>query len=213
VTPEQVVAGYHLHPGFESVVLRGGSVEGIIGDILLVGERTGRSSRARELAGSIERRLDELKTIAESRVRGTPRVLVLEWIDPPIAAGHLVPEMVEIAGGEPVASKPGEESRVLEWEEITSLEPDVIVFAACGWGVDETIYWLERLKPPACWPGMKAVREKNVWVVDAKHYFSRPGPRIVEGVGILLGVLGARGVVAGLEARRAAPWLGSVDRR
>jgi iron complex transport system substrate-binding protein len=105
-----------------------------------------------------------------------PRVAALEWLDPVYAGGHWVPQMVELAGGEDVLGLAGERSRTVEWEELEAARPEVIVSMPCGYYAEraakETMDQAARLAPLGA----------RVIAVDAAAYFSRPGPRLVDGV-------------------------------
>jgi iron complex transport system substrate-binding protein len=127
-------------------------------------------------------RLDRVADAVEGAPR--PRVIALEWLDPPYAGGHWVPQMVELAGGEDPLGLPGEKSRVFEWAEAEAAQPEVAVAMPCGYGTEraaeETRAHLEQLA------GLGA---RRVVAVDASAYFSRPGPRLVDGVELLAHVL------------------------
>jgi iron complex transport system substrate-binding protein len=109
-----------------------------------------------------------------------PRVLALEWLDPPFAGGHWVPEMIDLAGGVDVMAQPGERSRVFDWADAEGARPGLVVSMPCGYGsgraAEETRPWLDRLA---------ALGASRVVAVDASSYFSRPGPRLVDGVELL----------------------------
>lgn len=125
------------------------------------------------------------------RVRGNhrPRVLVLEWSDPPFNAGHWVPDQVEAAGGEPVLAAAGDRSRRLSWEEIASAQVDVTVFMPCGFDLVGAVE-----QAPALLARPEVEGLGRIVAVDANAYFSRPGPRVVDGVELLEGLLhGATG--------------------
>jgi iron complex transport system substrate-binding protein len=113
-----------------------------------------------------------------------PRVLALEWLDPAYVGGHWVPQMIETAGGVDVLGFGGEKSRVIEWSEIAAAEPDVVVAMPCGYDADraaaEAYQHADRLAP---------LRADRVVAVDASSYFSRPGPRLVDGIELLAHVL------------------------
>jgi len=107
--------------------------------------------------------------------RARPRTLALEWRDPPFAGGHWVPDMVLAAGGEPVLGAVGQPSRRVSWEDIAAAEPEVAVFMPCGYGLERAVAEAGGLAgqlPPGC----------VVYAVDASAYFSRPSPRIVDGL-------------------------------
>jgi iron complex transport system substrate-binding protein len=127
-------------------------------------------------------RLDRVAEALEGADR--PRVLALEWLDPPFAGGHWVPQMIELAGGEDALGLPGEKSRVFEWAEAEAALPEVIMSMPCGYGTEraaeETRLHLDRLA---------RLGARRVVAVDASSYFSRPGPRLVDGVELLAHVL------------------------
>jgi iron complex transport system substrate-binding protein len=118
-----------------------------------------------------------------------PRVFVCEWLDPPFSAGHWVPDMVGVAGGTDVASAPGDPSRRLAWDDVAALDPEVVVLAPCGFDLDRTITEIDidTLRGPLL--ETAARREGKVFAVDASAYFSRPGPRLVDGVELLAHLL------------------------
>jgi iron complex transport system substrate-binding protein len=125
-------------------------------------------------------------------------VLALEWLDPVFLGGHWVPEMVELAGGEPLLSRPGEKSRQVGWEDLRDLSPDVVVAMPCGYYVEGSSRQAE-----LHWDRLEALGRPAVWAVDAASSFSRPGPRLVEGTELLAHLLHADRVEkpAGVDAR------------
>jgi iron complex transport system substrate-binding protein len=153
----------------------------VIEGIGAVGEVTGTSERATALIDDLGRRLDAVRADVASRPR--PRVLVLEWPDPPFNAGHWVPDMVVAAGGDPVLATPGEPSRRITWEEIGAERVDVTVFSPCGFDLEGAV-----AQAPTLLSRSEARGLGVVFAVDANAHFSRPGPRVVDG-GELLAVL------------------------
>ena len=135
--------------------------------------------------------LEERLASVEDKVAGLPRPRVgcIEWLDPPFSAGHWVPEMVRLAGGEEIFAGPGEPSARLRWDEVFEADPEVLVLMPCGFDAERTAKEAFALPELPGWPGLPAVREGRVWVVDATSYFSRPAPRLVEGVEILARIL------------------------
>ena len=114
----------------------------------------------------------------------------IEWLNPFFTSGHWVPEMVEISGGVNVITKTGEHSRNMEIDEIENADPDVIVLMPCGFGTDRTISEYEKyLKEDSRWKKLRAVIEKQVFVVDANSFFSKPSIRVVTGIEILAKIL------------------------
>jgi iron complex transport system substrate-binding protein len=159
-------------------------IEDVLADILHVGARVGRAPQAESLVDSLRARLERV----ERAVRGRPRptVIALEWLDPPFLGGHWVPQMVAIAGGrDPFGVAPGERSRRATWEEIAAADPDWIVAMPCGYDAEGVAGELAKLADHPIWPTLRAVREDRVAPVDANGLFSRPGPRLIEGIELL----------------------------
>lgn len=144
------------------------------------------------------------------RLRERPRVFCLEWLDPPFAAGHWIPEMVSLAGGEDLLGLAGRPSRILTWSDIADLRPEVLVAMPCGFSLERAKREMPEVVRRAgdFWRKIPAVREGRVFVTDGSAYFNRPGPRVCEGVEILAEILHperARGLapVGGFERWRA----------
>jgi iron complex transport system substrate-binding protein len=177
----------HLGCRARVVTLDPKRLEDVLGSIETVGACTGRGADASSLVAALRGRLARVASAVESRPR--PRTFVLEWTDPPYNAGHWIPDMVVAGGGEPVGARPGEYSVPLDWPAIVAAEPDVVVIAPCGYGLDETRGLAaadRRLRDELARTPAAAGR---VWAVDASSYFVRPGPRLVDGVEILAGIL------------------------
>ena len=170
------------------VSLEPNTIRDIFANISTVGELTGSDAEADALVRELTVRLDSLAVLL-TQVETRPRTLVLEWLEPPFAPGHWVPEQVAFAGGDAGLGAVGEKSRVASAEDIQAYAPEVIVLAPCGYYKEETLRALERARLPRGWHELPAVRDGNVWAVDATSYFSRPGPRVVEGAEILLRVI------------------------
>lgn len=142
---------------------------------------------SRNLFGDIRQRVQRVREAVAELPK--PRVVVLEWVDPPFASGHWIPELVEMAGGENVLGFKHAPSREVSWDRVIAAEPDVIVIAECGFGVerqrkDIKIFW-ERIRSAE--HGFTAMPE--LWVCDGSQYFSRPGPRLVDTLELLAGIL------------------------
>jgi len=155
----------------------------VMADIRRVGEVTGRSAEAAALVRELERRLETVRARVQGRPK--PRVAALEWLDPPFAGGHWVPEMIDFAGGIDVFAKPGDHSVRLTWEQVREADPDVIVAMPCGYDEAGAAAQLALLgeRPE------RAFREGRVYPVDANGCFSRPGPRLVDGIERLAALL------------------------
>ncbi|MBV9160110.1 MAG: cobalamin-binding protein [Pseudonocardiales bacterium] len=164
------------------------TIADILANIVTVGELTDRNAQADTLVSGLRARLDALAA-SVSGVTRRPRTLVLEWLEPPFAPGHWVPEQVSVAGGDPTFGTAGGVSRTTTAEEISGYAPETIVLAPCGFSTADTLHALPRARLPACWPELPAVRNGNVWALDATSYFSRPGPRVIDGAEILARIL------------------------
>jgi iron complex transport system substrate-binding protein len=152
----------------------------VLADIRRVGERTGRRAAAAELVAALERRLAAVRRRVAGRRR--PRVLALEWLDPPFAGGHWVPEMIDAAGGTDVAASPGGHSARLGWDDLARLDPDVIIAMPCGYDAAGAAAQVAAVAGRPEWRRLRAAREERVYPVDANGCFSRPGPRLVDGI-------------------------------
>ena len=170
------------------------SLGDVLGDIERVGEAVGRHDEALVLTGSLHarvRRVEERATLVGGR---KPRVLCLEWLDPLYQGGHWIPEMVALAGGEAVLATAGEESVRIGWEQVVAADPEVIVLMPCGFHLDETVQQFRTMELPEGWKELSAVRRGKIYAVDGTAYFSRPGPRLIDGLEILSGILRGEGM-------------------
>lgn len=163
------------------------TLDDVLADIRRVGDRTGRAAAAGELVATLERRLAAVRR----RVAGLPRprVLALEWLDPPFAGGHWVPDMIAAAGGEDVAAVPGAHSARLTWADIAGLDPDVVVAMPCGYDAAGAAAQIAAIDARPEWRRLRAVQSGRVHPVDANGCFSRPGPRLVDGIEHLAQIL------------------------
>jgi iron complex transport system substrate-binding protein len=114
-----------------------------------------------------------------------PTVACIEWIDPLMAAGNWVPEVVELAGGTNLFGKPGQHSPWMTWADLVGREPDVIVAMPCGFDLERMKAELPALTTRPVWADLTAVRTGGVWAADGNAYFNRPGPRLVEALEML----------------------------
>lgn len=174
--------------GAAIVSLEPNTIEDIFDNISAVARLAGAEDRGLELVSELRNRLETVR-IKASAAPERPRVMMLEWLDPPFAPGHWVPEQVEAAGGECVLGHAGKRSITANWEIISQSNPEVIVLIPCGYYVSDIIRQLETTRFPAKLRQTPALRNSRVWAVDASSYFSRPGPRIVDGAEILAQIL------------------------
>jgi iron complex transport system substrate-binding protein len=163
------------------------TVQDILDSIILVGSATGATGPAADVVADLSARIDRVKVAV--REAGRPRVLALEWLDPPFAPGHWMPEMVEIAGGECLAGTAGAHSRELAWDDMGDLDPDVLILMPCGYGLDATRRDADAVGRRIHGIAPRAIADGRAWIVDGSAYFNRSGPRFVTGIEILAGVL------------------------
>ncbi|HSA83792.1 MAG TPA: ABC transporter substrate-binding protein, partial [Patescibacteria group bacterium] len=117
-----------------------------------------------------------------------PSVVIIEWLDPLMVAGHWVPEMVERAGGNMLLSKRGEKSVEVSWEQILQTNPDVLIIAPCGFSISRTMEEIVLISQREGFKNLKAYKEKNIFLMDGDAYLTRPGPRVVDGIEILVDI-------------------------
>jgi len=155
----------------------------VLDGIEVVGRATGTGERARELTGQLRERVEAVRR----RAAGLPTIqtLALEWSDPPFPGGHWVPGMVQTAGGSNLLSQPGAPAQRVTWDQIAGAAPEVIVFMPCGYYLQEAEEEATSLYGHPAFAETPAARGGDVFAVDATSYFSRPGPRIVDGLEIL----------------------------
>ncbi len=159
----------------------------IINSVIKLGEILGTELKAKEITSSLEKRINNIKKIKNDN---NPKVLAIEWIDPFFTAGHWVPEMIQIAGGNNMISKIGEHSRRLDIQEIIESDPDMIIMMPCGFDTKRTIAeYNNALKENKKWNSLKAVKNNQVFAVDANSFFSKPSIRTIEGLEILAKII------------------------
>jgi len=155
------------------------SLADVLRDVERIGEALGLAERGRALADELRARIEALSRLGRGAPT-RPRVAALEWLDPLIAGGNWMPELIERAGGVPLFGKPGEHSPRLDWAELEAAAPDVVLVVPCGFGLAQARAELARTP---------RLQRFNTAVLDGNQYFNRPGPRIAESLELLLGVL------------------------
>ena len=180
------------------------SLDDLFVDMLSVGEAIGSQDEAEAAVAGLRRRCETVRTTAAAAVQGAgrkPRVAIIEWLDPPMAAGNWVPEMVQLAGGDDalaanpanradtVAGRTPAKSHWIDWKEVAAADPDVVLLTPCGFELDRVA---REAKSPAVWPhlvNLRATREGRLFAVDGHHLFNRPGPRLVDSLELLAELL------------------------
>jgi len=157
-------------------------------DILLVGEAACRGIQAEQLVDDIGRRQGALEQQLDSSAR-QPRVAFLEWLEPIYVGGHWVPEMIRYAGGEDAIGSAGKASFRVPLQEVVEAEPDILLIAPCGYTAQQARSEYESLELPDQWHAIPAVKNNQVYALQANSYFSRPGPRLVTGIEILAKII------------------------
>ncbi len=164
------------------------SIAGILDNIRTVGEIAGAPERAHQLIEELEQRLARVEERTR-HVSSRPRCYAMEWLNPPYNAGHWVPEMFSIAGAEELLGNAGKPSVRLTWDAVIASQPDYIFLMPCGSTVETIKRDLATIPFPDAWWELPAVQQGNLFAVNATAFFSRPGPRVVDGVELLAGVL------------------------
>ena len=154
----------------------------VLDDCVRLADACGTRGRGEQLRTELQARLDAVPEVVDRADR--PRVLALEWLDPPFVGGHWVPEMIELAGGSDALGRTGERSRTAEWDELAAAKPEVVVAMPCGWDAARA-----RAEALAHGERIAALSAERVYAVDAAASFSRPGPRLVEGTELLAHLL------------------------
>jgi iron complex transport system substrate-binding protein len=160
------------------VSLEPSSLEDVYANIATVGELARVADVAARLVEGLRARVARLGAHVAGRPR--PRVLVLEWTDPPMSGGHWTPGLVELAGGEPLLAHPGANSMALAWDAVTAADPDVVLVAPCGFGLDAALRAVAELDAVPAWLALRAVRSGRAYAIDGNAYVNRPGPRLVD---------------------------------
>src|SRR6266576_306330 len=162
------------------------SLNDVLENILRVGAATGRETSAEALVRDLRRRIERIGS-REPDYR--PRVVCIEWFDPLYVAGHWVPGMVALAGGHDVLGRSDEPSFKVDWDDVVDAKPDVILLIPCGFDVSRAVKESTPLRALPGWNELSAVRTGNVFALNGSGYFSRPGPRLVNGLEILARII------------------------
>lgn len=154
------------------------SLQDVLDDIQRVAAAAGVAERGRTVVADIERRLDYLRT--ETRDLPRPKLLHLEWMEPPMVAGHWTPELLRIAGAEPVLAHDRRPTYETPWADIEAADPDVLLIAPCGYPMDKVQREADALARHPSLAKLRAVREGRAWLADGNAFFNRPGPRLAD---------------------------------
>jgi len=160
------------------------SLDDVLDSVLAVAARADVAAAGDVLVGELRARLDAVRNAVAGRPR--PRAAVIEWVDPPFSAGHWIPDLIEAAGGQPVAARPRQRSIETTWEQIGTADPEVVLVAPCGFHLDGAVRQAQQVLEHL--PG---VTENNiaVWAIDGDSLLVRPGPRLVDGAEAIAAIL------------------------
>jgi iron complex transport system substrate-binding protein len=164
------------------------SLEGIFNTITTVGAMAEAEDAAVDLVESLRERLGVVEAHVQARRdagQRAPRVVGLEWLDPPFAVGHWVPEQIRRAGGWDLLGADGEASSQTTWDAIAEVDPEMLLLMPCGFHLAETVAEWARTPRPAVYPELAAVRRDQIFALDGSAFFSRPGPRVIDGIELL----------------------------
>jgi iron complex transport system substrate-binding protein len=169
----------------------------VLGDARTIAQATDRKDAAVELVREAAARIDRVRIAVKGARR--LRVVALEWLDPPFVAGHWTPQLIEFAGGEDVLGFPGESSREVTWDEVAAVQPDVVIVMPCGYDAEIAHREAEMHRDE-----LAEIGAGEVVAVNASAYFSRPGPRIVDGLELLAQILHPELITSDLDASARA---------
>ncbi len=170
------------------VSLEAASIDGILHEVATVGAMTAAEDEAVELVEQLRGRLAAVERAVGARRHDghrPPRVVALDWLDPPVAVGHWVPEQVRRAGGWDLLGAEGERARPTTWAAVREVDPEMIVLMPCGLDLPRTLAAWARARRPSTWGEIRAVQRGQVFAVDAQAYFSRPVPSAIDGIELL----------------------------
>jgi len=166
------------------------SVDDVLDDLERIGRAVGREDSAAEVRAELESRIDAVRErTVDIDAADRPRVVIFDWTEPAMIAGHWTAELVDWAGGEYGLADVGARSRPREWDEIRAYDPELVIVAPCGFGLEQIARNRTDLTDRDGWDELTAVREGRVWAMDGDHYLNRPGPRLVDTLEALAGIV------------------------
>ena len=189
VTPDQLHSAIGSMPRQPTVLtLNPSGVQDVIDDVVRVGDAVNRSAEGSRIAAQLRDRLNAVQARVQS-LSQRPRVICIEWLSPLYVAGHWIPEMVQLAGGQDVLAQPGSPSRMVTWDEVLAAAPDVLIVMPCGFSVERTHRELCQMMQQSDQWRLSSELAQHTFLVDASSYFSRSGPRLIDGIELLAALL------------------------
>jgi len=202
---QAVIARHDALSNVTTVTLDPRSLADVFRDIIRVGAACDCVDGADKLVKSLQARLQALTTADDSDAASSqPRVLCIEWTDPLMAAANWMPEIVAAAGGINLLTKPGSHSGVIEWDAVSGTDPDVILVAPCGFGLERAATSVSELSRRPDWAKLRAVQRQQVFACDGNALFNRSGPRLVDTAELIAGLIHPRHQI--LRERYSAYW-------
>jgi len=163
------------------------SVEDIFNDILTIAEILNVRKKGKELVELIKAKIDSTEKIVYQK--SSPSVAAIEWIDPLMAAGNWVPQLIRVAGGKNLFGEAGKHSPWMKYNDLVEQDPEIIIVMPCGYDIKKSLIEIKTLESKKEWGRLKAVSNRNVYITDGNQFFNRPGPRIIESLEILLEII------------------------
>ena len=163
------------------------SVEDIFNDILTIAEILNVRKKGKELVELIKAKIDSTEKIVYQK--SSPSVAAIEWIDPLMAAGNWVPQLIRVAVGKNLFGEAGKHSPWMKYNDLVEQDPEIIIVMPCGYDIKKSLIEIKTLESKKGWGSLKAVRNRNVYITDGNQFFNRPGPRIIESLEILLEII------------------------
>lgn len=186
ITPDQLhEAMRHLPTAPRLLTLNPGSLEEVLNDVERIGQAIGRLQAGHDLAVRLRARLETVRLEVSRSGQPRPKVVCLEWLEPLYVGGHWVPEMVARAGGRDMLGTAGARSVQVTWEQVLEAAPDVLLLMPCSFSAERTLREVGLVTSRPGWDRLPALRQGRVFAVDSSSFFSRPSPRLVEGVELL----------------------------
>ena len=167
------------------------TLQDVFDTLLLVGEETNFKKQSNDAVNALKKRVDTVINKTEKFIakESRPNLVFLEWLDPTFNAGHWTPELIEYAGATSLLSNKHKPSTTLDWNSVVEVDPEVIFIACCGYDLQRTLQDMPILSNKKEWKTLKSVKQNKVYLTDGNAYFSRPGPRLVDGLEIMANAL------------------------
>lgn len=192
VAEDEVLDAVCELPGNAQIInLEPMTLEDVFDTLLLVGEETGFKKQSNDAVNALKKRVQTVIDNTEKYIpiNLRPELVFLEWLDPPFNAGHWTPELIEYAGAKSLLSNKHKPSTTLDWNAVVEIDPEVIFIACCGYDLERTLLDVPILSNKVEWQTLKSVKQNKVYLTDGNAYFSRPGPRLVDGLEIMANAL------------------------